>query len=59
MNTARTTKFFGLVAAAVVAVVVNGSMLLKFDQVAHQQPQAQSAPTAVVLETVTIVARRS
>jgi hypothetical protein len=42
------------------AVVVNGSMLMKFDSVATEATLAQTSATrnVAVLETVTIVGRR-
>jgi hypothetical protein len=46
--------------AVVMAVLVNGSMLVKFDSVAREAALAQSAQSVnvAVLETVTIVGRR-
>ncbi len=57
----RTTRLASFSFALVMAVAVNGSMLMKFDSVATAASLAQSAPanTVAVLETVTIVGRRS
>ena len=58
MRTSITTRLFGLAAALVLTVAINGGLLLKFDQVA-QQATAASATTAVVkLEPVTVVGKR-
>lgn len=56
-NTA--TRFASLAFAVVMAVAVNGSMLMKFDNVATSAALAQSTQAnVVVLETVTIVGHR-
>lgn len=56
----RTSRLAGLTFALLMAVVVNGSMLMKFDSVATAASLAQSAQAqnVAVLETVTIVGRR-
>lgn len=57
-NTA--TRLAGFSFAVLMVVVVNGSMLMKFDSVATSASLAQSAQTrnVAVLETVTVVGRR-
>ncbi|MES2948085.1 MAG: hypothetical protein V4858_06025 [Pseudomonadota bacterium] len=59
MNTARTTQFIAFLTAVVMVAVINGGMLLTFDDVAQQAQAAPVARTAVVLDTVTIVGSRS
>lgn len=58
--TNRTTRFAGITFAVFMAVVVNGSMLMKFDSVATAAALAQSAQPAnvAVLQTVTVIGRR-
>lgn len=58
-NTA--TRFASFAFAFVMAVAVNGSMLMKFDSVATSATVAQTsqARNVAVLETVTIVGHRS
>ena len=57
----RTSRLAGITFAVLMAVVVNGGMLMKFDSVATAASLAQSsqAHNVAVLETVTIVGRRS
>ena len=59
MNTANTTQISSFLAALLITAAINGGMLLKFDDVAQQPIQAQSSPTQITLDTVTVVARRS
>jgi hypothetical protein len=56
----RTARFFSFSFAVVMAVVVNGSVLINFDKVATQAVLAQNSQTlnVAVLDTVTIVGRR-
>ena len=56
----RTTRLASFTFAVLMAVVVNGSMLMKFDSVATDATLAQASATrnVAVLETVTIVGRR-
>ena len=56
----NTTRLAAFSFAVLMAVVVNGGMLLKFDSVAHEVATANTTqPSNVaVLETVTIVGRR-
>ena len=56
----RTTRLASFTFAVLMAVVVNGSMLMKFDSVATEASMAQAATTrnVAVLETVTIVGHR-
>jgi hypothetical protein len=56
----RTTHIASFAFAVLMAVAVNGSMLMKFDRVAAVAYLAQSAQArnVAVLETVTIVGRR-
>lgn len=58
--TNTTTRFAGLAFAVLMAVAVNGSMLMKFDSVATAATLAQNAKASnvAVLETVTIVGQR-
>ena len=58
--TNRTTHFASFAFAVLMAVAVNGSMLMKFDSVATDAYLAQTsqARAVAVLETVTIVGRR-
>ena len=57
----NTTRFASFSFAVLMAVAIHGSMLQKFDSVATAASQAQSAQVShvAVLETVTIVGRRS
>jgi hypothetical protein len=57
----RTARLASLSFAVLMAVVVNGSMLKNFDNVAQKASLAQStqALNVAVLDTVTIVGRRS
>lgn len=54
------TRLAGFTFAVVMAIVINGSMLVKFDSVATAATLAQSsqARSVAVLETVTIVGQR-
>jgi uncharacterized membrane protein len=57
----KTTRLAALSFAVLMAVVVNGGVILKFDSVAHEVAAAANTtqPSNVaVLETVTIVGRR-
>jgi hypothetical protein len=56
-----TTRFASFTFAVLMAVAINGSMLMKFDSVATAATVAQSAQASnvAVLETVTIVGHRS
>ena len=56
----RTARLLSFGFAVVMAVVVNGSMLMNFDNVATEAVVAQTAQarSVAVLETVTIVGRR-
>ena len=56
----NTTRLAAFSFAVLMAVVVNGGVLLKFDSVAQEMAAANSAPThnVAVLETVTVVGRR-
>jgi len=56
----NTTRFASFTFAVLMAVAINGSMLMKFDSVATSASVAQSAEVrqVAVLETVTIVGRR-
>lgn len=56
----RTTRLVSFSFAVLMAVVVNGSMLMKFDSVAKEAALTHStqALNVAVLETVTIVGRR-
>ena len=56
----RTTRLASFSFAFLMAVVVNGSMLMTFDGVATDATLAQATATrnVAVLETVTIVGRR-
>ncbi len=57
----RTSRLAGFVFAAVMAVAVNGSMLMTFNGVATAADLAQNAPAhpVVVLATVTVVGHRA
>ncbi|MBC7918056.1 MAG: hypothetical protein H7Y28_09640 [Rhodoferax sp.] len=55
MNTSNTTQVLSFLAATLITVAINGSMLLKMDDMAQQ---ATVAPTLVTLDSVTSVARR-
>ncbi len=56
----RTTRLASFSFAVLMAVVVNGSMLMKFNSVATEANLAQTnqAHNVAVLETVTIVGNR-
>jgi hypothetical protein len=56
----NTTRFASFTFAVLMAVAINGSMLMKFDSVATSASVAQNANASnvAVLETVTIVGRR-
>ncbi|MBC7918043.1 MAG: hypothetical protein H7Y28_09570 [Rhodoferax sp.] len=58
MNTSNTIQIVSFLAATLITVAINGSMLLKMDDMAQQATVAQTSPTLVTLDTVTIVARR-
>lgn len=60
-STTRTTHLVGITAAVLMAVVVNGGMLLGFDSVAHEATLeiSEASRAVVALETVTVVGRRS
>ena len=61
MNTNRTTRFAGFMAAVLMAFAVNGAMLWKFDTVAHEADMASSAQRQIVvtLEPVMVVSSRT
>jgi hypothetical protein len=59
MNTVNTTQITSFLAALLITVAINGGMLMKLDDMAQQSTQAQSSPTLVTLNTVTIIAHRS
>ncbi len=56
----RTMRLASVSFAVLMAVVINGSMLMKFDSVATEAAMAHAtqARSVAVLETVTIVGRR-
>lgn len=56
----RTTRLASFTFAVLMAVFVNGTMLMKFDSVASEASIAQATQprNVAVLETVTIVGRR-
>ena len=56
----RTTRLASFTFAVLMAVAINGSMLMKFDSVATEATLAQTTQphNVAVLETVTIVGRR-
>lgn len=56
----HTTRMFSFAFAALMAVAIHGSMLMKFDSVASANTAAQGtqARHVAVLETVTVVGRR-
>mgnify|MGYP003405673539 FL=1 len=56
----NTTRFASFTFAVLMAIAINGSMLLKFDSVATSASLAQSAQadTVAVLEPVTVVGPR-
>lgn len=56
----RTTRLVSLSFAVLMAVVVNGSMLMKFDSVAQEATMVQSTQVrhVAVLDTVNIVGHR-
>nr|WP_315488647.1 hypothetical protein [uncultured Rhodoferax sp.] len=56
----NTTRFASFTFAVLMAIAINGSMLMKFDNVATSASLAQSAKAAnvAVLDTVTIVGQR-
>lgn len=56
--TERTIRLTGLVLAVVVASVLNGSLLWKFDAVA-QTAAANNQPATIVLQPVTVVGHQS
>ena len=58
-TTERTIRLTSLVGAVLIASVLNGSLLWKFDDVAQTAAASQAAPTVIVLEPVTIVGRHS
>jgi hypothetical protein len=60
-NTSKnTTRLVGFSFAVLMAVAINGGMLLKFDSVAHEMAAANNTQThnVAVLETVTVVGHR-
>lgn len=59
--TKTTTHITAFIVAAFMTVATQGTMLVQFDNLAHQTPWAHSdqTPTVVTLETVTITARRA
>lgn len=59
MNTATSTQITSFLAALLITAAINGGILMKFDHVAQQSTQAQSSPTLVTLNTVTVVGHRS
>jgi hypothetical protein len=59
MNTARTTQVTALISALLLTVVVNGSVLLGFNDLAQQDSINQAGQVTVTLDTVTIVGSRS
>jgi hypothetical protein len=60
MNTSRSTRVAGLLMAAILAVAVNGAVLLMFNSAAEESMEsARQAPTVVTLDLVTVVAHRS
>jgi hypothetical protein len=61
MNTNRTTRIAGFMAAVLMALAVNGAMLWKFDAVAHEAEMASSAQGQIMvkLEPVMVVSSRS
>lgn len=60
-STERSTRLAGFVLAVLMATVVNGSMLWKFDDMAQNGGQGTSyqVPSYITLETVTVVGRQS
>lgn len=60
-STQRSTRLAGFVLAVLMATVVNGSMLWKFDDMAQNGSQGMSyqVPSYITLETVTVVGRQS
>lgn len=54
-----TTQFAAIVAATVMTLATQGTMLWQFDKLAHQETPSAVAPTKVTLETVTVTARRA
>lgn len=54
-------RLAGFMFAILIATVINGSMLWQFDSLAHVTQLANSAqtPTAITLQTVTIVGHQS
>jgi hypothetical protein len=58
MNTANTTHIASLLAALLITTAINGSILMRFDDMAQQGALAQRGPTLMTLNTVTIVAHR-
>jgi hypothetical protein len=61
MNTNRTTRIAGFMAAFLMALSINGAMLWKFDSVAHEAEMTSNAQgqTIVKLEPVFVVSSRS
>ena len=59
MNTARTTQVTALISALLLTVVVNGSVVLGFNDLAQQDSINQAAPVSVTLNTVTIIGSRT
>lgn len=60
-STERSTRLAGFVLAVLMATVVNGSMLWKFDDMAQNGSQMNSyqVPSYITLETVTVVGHQS
>ena len=58
-TTQRTTRLAGFMLAIVVASVLNGSLLWKFDDVAQNPTLAHAAAVDYTLPTVTIVGHQS
>lgn len=58
MHTVRTTQIASFLTALLITAAINGGMLSQFDEMAQQSTAAQSSPTLVTLNTVTIVAHR-
>lgn len=58
--TSRTTHFASFTFSLLIAIAINGSLLMKFDSVATNAYLARSAQSdnVAVLETVTIVGHR-
>ena len=58
-TTERTIRLASFMLAVVVASVLNGSLLWKFDDIAQNPTLAHAAPTDITLEPVTIIGHRS